>query len=58
MKQKEKDAMELVPILEELTDDETNHFTKEDAKDALSFFRNNRKEVTYKLTRERIDELN
>lgn len=57
LKQIEKDAMELVPILEELTDDETNHFTKADAKDALSFFRNNRKEVTYKLTRERIDEL-
>ena len=49
--------MKLVPILEELTDDETNHFTKADVKDALSFFKNNRKEVTYKLTRDRISEL-
>ena len=57
LKQIEKDALELVPFLDTLTDDETNHFTKADAKDALSFFRNNRKEVTYKLTRGRIEEL-
>ena len=57
LKQIEEDAMKLVPILEELTDDETNHFTKADVKDALSFFKNNRKEVTYKLTRDRISEL-
>lgn len=57
LKQIEKDALELAPFLDTLTDDETNHFTKADAKDALSFFRNNRKEVTYKLTKGRIEEL-
>lgn len=57
LKQIEKDALELVPFLEGLTNDETNHFTKADAIDALSFFKNNKKEVTYKLTRERIEEL-
>lgn len=57
LKQIEKDAVELVPYLDGLTNDETNHFTKADAMDALSFFKNNRKEVTYKLTRNRISEL-
>jgi hypothetical protein len=57
LKQIEKDALELVPFLDELTDDETNHFTKADAIDALSFFKKHRKEVTYKLTRDRISEL-
>lgn len=52
-----KDAVGLVPFLETLTDDETNHFTEQDAYDAMSFYRNNKKEVTYKLTRERISEL-
>lgn len=52
-----RDAIGLVSYLEELTDDETNHFTEQDAYDALSFYRNNKKEVTYKLTRKRISEL-
>lgn len=52
-----KDALELVPFLEGLTDDETNHFTEQDVLDALTFYRNNKKEVTYKLTRKRIQEL-
>lgn len=53
----EKDAVRLVPFLETLTDDETNHFTEQDAYDAMSFYRNNKEEVTYKLTRARISEL-
>lgn len=53
----ERDAVGLVPFLETLTDDETNHFTEQDAYDAMSFYRNNKKEVTYKLTRARISEL-
>lgn len=57
LKQIKKDAIELVPFLDSLTNDETNHFTKADAIDALSFFKTNKKEVTYKLTRERISEL-
>lgn len=57
LKQIEKDALELVPFLDELTNDETNHFAKSDAIDALSFFKNNRRDVTYKLTRDRISEL-
>lgn len=52
-----KDAMELYPHLEELTDDETNHFKKSDIKDALNFYRKNKAEVTYKLTRDRISDL-
>lgn len=52
-----EDALELVPFLESLTNDETNHFTNADAIDALSFYKSNKKEVTYKLTRERISEL-
>ena len=57
MKQVEKDAMELLPYLESLTNDEVNHFTKKDIADALKFYRENRKNVTYKLTREKIVEL-
>lgn len=56
-KQLEKDALELVPYLDTLTDDEVNHFTKSDVYDALSFYKRNKKEVTYKLTRDRIAEL-
>ena len=55
--QVEKDAMELFPYLEELTNDETNHFKKSDVKDALRFYRENRAEITYRLTRHRISEL-
>ncbi len=57
LEQVEKDAMELLPYLEELTNDETNHFKKSDIKDALKFYRNNKAEVTYRLTRHRISEL-
>ena len=49
--------MELFPYLEELTNDETNHFKKRDIKDALRFYRENRAEITYRLTRNRISEL-
>lgn len=55
--QVERDALDLFPYLEELTNDETNHFTKRDIKDALKFYRNNTAEVTYRLTRHRISEL-
>lgn len=55
--QVERDAMELFPYLEELTNDETNHFKKRDIKDALRFYRENRAEITYRLTRNRISEL-
>ncbi len=57
LEQVEKDAIDLFPYLEELTNDETNHFKKNDIKDALKFYRNNKAEVTYKLTRDRISEL-
>lgn len=57
LEQVEKDAMALFPHLEELTNDETNHFKKSDITDALKFYRNNKAEVTYRLTRNRISEL-
>ena len=57
LEQVEKDAIALFPHLEELTNDETNHFKKSDITDALKFYRNNKAEVTYRLTRNRISEL-
>ena len=57
IKQVKKDALELLPYLESLTNDELNHFTKSDIEDALRFLRADKKNVTYKLTRARISEL-
>lgn len=57
LKQIRKDAMELLPDLEALTNDDTNHFTVNDIEDALRFYKSNKQEVTYKLTRARIQEL-
>ena len=56
IEQVRKDALELLPYLESLTNDELNHFTK-DIEDALRFLRADKKNVTYKLTRARISEL-
>ncbi len=50
----EKDAYSLFDYLESLTNDETNHFKKSDIDDALSFYKNNKAEITYKLTRDYI----
>lgn len=55
--QVERDALDLFPYLEELTNDETNHFKKSDIRDALRFYKNNTAEVTYRLTRGKISEL-
>lgn len=52
-----KDALELLPYLESLTNDEVNHFTKNDIEDALRFYKADKKNVTYKLTRDKISEL-
>lgn len=52
----EKDAMELLPCLEELTDDDTNHFKKKDVLDALRFYRSEQERVTVKLTRAWVSE--
>ena len=57
IEQVRKDALELLPYLESLTNDELNHFTKSDIEDALRFLRADKKNVTYKLTRARISEL-
>ena len=57
IKQVKKDALELLPYLESLTNDELNHFTKSDIEDALRFLRADKKNVTYKLTRARISDL-
>ena len=55
--QVERDALDLFPHLERLTNDETNHFKKSDIQDALRFYKNNTAKVTYRLTRGKISEL-
>lgn len=51
-----KDAFSLYDYLESLTDDETNHFTKKDIEDAFYGYKNEVGKLTFKLTRDFIEE--
>lgn len=55
-KQVKKDALQLLPKLESLTDDELNHFTRDDIIQALEYMKKGSATTGFKMTRKHISE--